>query len=146
MRLTRDYRFLIRHHILYAPEHDVSDAALDGVKRDHHRVFIERFPMLREVTIEHTWAGFVCLSQNHAPGFGKVAPNVWTAVCQNAVGVTKGTIAGVLAADMACGEDNPLIVDMEALGRPRKLPPEPFLGWGVRLRNRWDLWRARHEA
>jgi hypothetical protein len=52
--------------------------------------------------------------------------------------VTKGTIAGMLAADMACGEDNPLIADMEAPGRPRKLPLEPFLGWGLRIGNRWD--------
>jgi glycine/D-amino acid oxidase-like deaminating enzyme len=146
MRLTRDYRFLIRYHILYAPEHDVPDAALVHVRNDHYRTFTDRFPMLDKVAIEHTWAGFVCLSQNHAPGFGKVAPNIWAAVCQNAVGVTKGTIAGVLAADMACGEDNPLIADMEALGKPQKLPPQPFLDWGVRIRNRWDLWRAQHEA
>ncbi|MDP9138240.1 MAG: FAD-binding oxidoreductase, partial [Pseudomonadota bacterium] len=146
MRLTRDHRFLIRHHILYAPKHDVSDAALATIRSDHYLVFRKRFPMLEQVTIEHTWAGFVCLSQNHAPGFGLVAPNVWAAVCQNAVGVTRGTIGGMLAADMACGQDNPLIADMEALGRPRKLPPQPFLDWGVRIRNRWDLWRARHEA
>ncbi len=145
MRLTRDRRFLIRHHIIYAPAHDVSDAALDRVRGDHYLAFRKRFPMLDQVTIDHTWAGFVCLSQNHAPGFGKVAPNVWAAVCQNAVGVTKGTIGGMLAADMACGEDNPLISDMLALGGPRKLPPQPFLGWGVRMRNRWDLWRARYE-
>ena len=102
--------------------------------------------MLEQVAIEHTWAGFVCLSLNHAPGFGQVGPNVWAAVCQNAVGVTKGTVGGMLAADLACGEDNALIADMLALGSPQKLPPQPFLGWGVRIRNRWDLWRARHEA
>ena len=52
----------------------------------------------------------------------------------------------VLAADMACGEDDALIADMESLGRPEKLPPPPFRDWGVRLKNRFDLWRYRHEA
>jgi glycine/D-amino acid oxidase-like deaminating enzyme len=96
--------------------------------------------------LEYTWAGYVCLSRNGAPGFGRAASNIWTAVCQNAVGVTNGTISGLLAADMACGEDNALIADMEALGRPERLPPQPFCNWAVRIGNRWNLWRNRHEA
>ena len=102
--------------------------------------------MLKSVEIEHTWSGFVCLSQNGAPGFGQAASNVWMAVCQNAVGVTKGTIGGILAADMACDRDNPLIADMESLGQPNRLPPRPFLDIGVRARFWWELWSNRHEA
>ena len=45
------------------------------------------------------------------------APNVWSAVCQNAVGVTKGTFGGVLVA-----------------------------GPGVRARFEWELFTNRHEA
>jgi glycine/D-amino acid oxidase-like deaminating enzyme len=146
LRYTRDHRILLRHHILYAPHHGVTPAKLAKARKNHYRIFLKRFPMLQEVTFDHTWAGYVCLSRNHAPGFGRVASNIWAAVCQNAVGVTKGTIAGVLAADMACGEDNALIADMESLGRPEKLPPPPFRDWGVRLKNRFDLWRYRHEA
>jgi glycine/D-amino acid oxidase-like deaminating enzyme len=101
--------------------------------------------MLKDVDFDYTWAGYVCLSRNYAPGFGRVASNIWTAVCQNAVGVTKGTIAGVLAADMACGEDNPLIADLEALGKPEKLPPRFLRSLGVRLKMRFDLWRYRYE-
>jgi glycine/D-amino acid oxidase-like deaminating enzyme len=146
MRYTRDHRILIRYHILYAPRHGVTQARLAKARKDHWRILRKRFPMLPEVTFDYTWAGYVCLARNHAPGFGRVASNIWAAVCQNAVGVTKGTIAGLLAADMACGEDNPLIADMEALGKPEKLPPQPFLDWGVRTKNRWDLWRQRYEA
>ena len=43
MRLTRDHRFLIRHHILYAPGHDVPDAALVRVRSDHYAVFGSAF-------------------------------------------------------------------------------------------------------
>lgn len=85
------------------------------------------------------------LSRNSAPGFGRAASDVCAAVCGNATGVTKSTIGGPLAADLACGVGNPLIADMESLGQPQRLPPQPFLGIGVRLRERWELWRNRAE-
>ena len=103
---------------------------METIRRDHQRAFEARFPMLPDVKIEHTWRGYICLSRNHAPGFGKVGPHTFAAVCQNAVGVTKGTISGVLAADMATGQDNPLIADMEEQGTPAPLPPAPFCDLG----------------
>ena len=96
--------------------------------------------------MEYTWTGFLCLSQNGAPGFGKLAENVHTSVCQNAVGVTKGTAGGMLAADMACGVENELIGYMQSLGEPGLLPVRPFLGIGVRARLAWELWKARKEV
>ena len=102
--------------------------------------------MLPDVTMDFTWTGFICLSKNNAPGFGRIAPGIHAAVCQNAVGVTKGTIGGLLAADMACGIDNPLIAYMESLGAPEKLPPALLLKLGVPARMAWDIWRARHET
>jgi glycine/D-amino acid oxidase-like deaminating enzyme len=146
MRYTQDRRILIRHDINYCPSQTMRRERQLAACAVHQELFRRRFPMLPDVEIEHTWTGFVCLSRNYAPGFGRVAANVWAAVCQNAVGVTKGTISGLLAADMACGIDNELIADMESLGTPAPLPPRPFLDAGVHVRTRWDLWRARHEA
>ncbi len=146
MRYTGDHRILIRQKIEYSPSQRVSEAERQALARRHKALFDARFPMLGSVEIEHTWTGFICLSRNGAPGFGQVAPNVWMAVCQNAVGVTKGTIGGLLAADMASGRDNPLIDDMRGLGTPARLPPRPFLDLGVRARFRWELWSNRHEA
>ena len=125
MRLTRDHRLLIRQNVHFKPGMNVSDAKRAQVKREHNRLFQQRFPMLPDVTMEHTWTGYVCVSQNGTPGFGQVAENVYTAICQNSGGVTRGTIAGVLAADKACGEDNPLIADIEKQGTPNKLPSRP---------------------
>jgi glycine/D-amino acid oxidase-like deaminating enzyme len=67
-------------------------------------------------------------------------------VCQNAVGVTKGTISGLLVADLACGVHNPLIADMQDLGTPSRVPPRPFLDLGVRAKFGWEIFRNRHEA
>lgn len=146
MRYTNDRRILIRQGLGYCPKQFVSKVDQQKVKRRHKALFDRRFPMLTDVDIEHTWTGIVCLSQNSAPGFGQLAGNIWSAVCQNAVGVTKGTFGGMLAADMATGRDNPLIDDMLSLGEPSLLPPRPFLDIGVRARFQWELWSNRHEA
>ena len=146
MRYTNDHRILIRQGLDYCPSQKVTPAEQQRVAQKHKKLFDQRFPMLTNVTMEHTWCGMVCLSQNSAPGFGQLAPNVWSAVCQNAVGVTKGTFGGMLAADLATQQDNPLIEDMFSLGEPSRLPPRPFLDIGVRSRFMWELWSNRHEA
>ncbi|MGB7206984.1 MAG: FAD-binding oxidoreductase [Anderseniella sp.] len=146
MRYTDDKRILIRQNIHFQPSLGVSDASRKAIAHDHKRLFDERFPMLADVSIEHTWTGYICLSENGAPGFGRQSGNVWTAVCQNAVGVTKGTISGLLVADLACAVDNPLIPDMESLGAPSRVPPRPFLDLGVRAKFGWEVFKNRHEA
>ena len=146
MRLTRDHRLLIRQNVHFKPGMNVSDAKRAQVKREHNRLFQQRFPMLPKVTMEHTWTGYVCVSRNGTPGFGRVAENVYAAICQNSGGVTRGTIAGILAADKACSEENPLIADIEKQGTPSQLPSRPFLDMGVHARTVWDLFARRYEA
>ena len=146
MRYTQDRRVLIRQNIHFSPGMRVSDAHREKRRREHQRLFKARFPALPHVDIEHTWTGFICLANNGSPGFGRVSATVHTAVCQNAVGVTKGTIGGLLAADMASGIDNDMIADMESLGQPDKLPPRPLLDMGVRAKLAWELFKSRHEA
>lgn len=146
MRYTTDNRILIRHGLSYRPNQRIKTNEHEYVKRTHKRLFDERFPGLEAVEMEHTWSGFVCLSRNGAPAFGRIGSNIWSAVCQNAVGVTKGTFGGILAADLATGRDNSLIADMQSLGEPDPLPPRPFLDLGVRARFQWELFTNRHEA
>ena len=146
MRHTPDRRLLIREQILYRPGMRVTEAERRQAALRHKRLFDARFPMLPDVEMAHTWSGFVALTRNGAPGFGQVRGGVHAACCQNAIGVTKGTISGLLAADLACGRDNPLLADMQGLGVPSALPPAPVLGLGVRARLAWELWRWRSEA
>ncbi|WP_120500331.1 FAD-binding oxidoreductase [Roseovarius sp. EL26] len=146
MRYTNDHRILIRQGLSYCPSQRVATSQQAAIRRNHIALFKNRFPSIANVDMEHTWSGFVCLSRNGAPGFGQLTPNIWSAVCQNAVGVTKGTFGGILAADMATGRENPLISDMQSLGQPDMLPPRPFLDVGVRARFGWELWTNRNEA
>ena len=146
MRFTPDRRILIRNQMGINTRKSVTKARWEEVRRRHKIRFDEYFPNLPNVSMEHTWTGFICLSRNGAPAWGKIASNVWIAACQNAVGVTKGTISGLLAADLACGRDNPLIPDMESLGQPADLPPRWMTEIGARVRLQWEIWRSRHEA
>ncbi|MBC6439286.1 MAG: FAD-binding oxidoreductase [Rhodospirillales bacterium] len=145
MRFTQDHRILIRHGFHYTPSFRIADRQLRDAVEHHTRCFADRFPMLPDVTFDHSWSGFVCMSRNSAPGFGKVASNVWASVCQNAVGVTKGTIGGLLAADMACERENELIGFMQSLGEPDPLPHKALLKIGVPARIAWDIFTNRHE-
>ncbi|MEM7069401.1 MAG: FAD-binding oxidoreductase [Pseudomonadota bacterium] len=146
MRYTSDHRILIRQSIKVAMGQKFSPQRTARIGVQHKQLFDVRFPTLPEVTMENTWVGFICMSHNGSPMFGQVAPNVWIAACQNGIGITKGTISGHLAADMACGEENPLIADMESLGLPNTLPPRPLVEIGARARLNWEIWKNRREA
>lgn len=145
MRLTQDHRILIRQRISYGPSFRRSETDRMATRRLHQTALKRRFPMLPSLAVDYTWTGFICVSRNHAPGFGRIGPNVYAAVCQNALGVTTGTISGVLAADMTLGQDNPLIADMESLGQPNPLPPKPFLRLGVEALYAYKRWKGRAE-
>jgi len=134
MGFTNDHRILIRNNIYYNPRMRETASYQAQIARRHKRLFDQRFPMLPQVEMEYTWTGYVCLSHNGAPGFGKLADNVHTSVCQNAIGVAKGTAGGMFAADMACGIDNELIGYMQSLGQPNRLPARPWLDVGVKAR------------
>jgi glycine/D-amino acid oxidase-like deaminating enzyme len=146
MRFTRDHRILIRNNIYYNPTMRESTEHLSNMAIRHKKLFDQRFPMLPQVNMEYTWGGYVSFSQNGAPGFGKLSDNVYASVCQNAIGVTKGTAGGMLIADMACGIDNELIGFMQSLGAPTQLPSQPWLDIGVRSRLAWELWKGRKEV
>lgn len=146
IRRTADNRILVRQNVSFRPGLRADDAERARVAVDHKRLFDQRFPGLSDVTIAQTWTGYICLSRNGAPGFGEVAPGVWASVCQNAVGMTKGTIGGLLLADKAIGIKNPLIEDIEAVSGPAWIPPRPVLDIGVRTRFAFELWRSRAEA
>ncbi|MCB2101462.1 MAG: FAD-binding oxidoreductase [Rhodobacterales bacterium] len=142
VRYTADHRIMVRNTAEYWPRKAMDAADLDRRKALHVRGFNTRFPMLPEVTFEHTWSGLVCVSRNLTTAFGRVAPNVFLAACYNAGGVSKGTALGDALAHLALGSDMPLLADALALAPPAWLPPRPFLDLGARL----DLARRRRDV
>ena len=105
----------------------------------------DRFPMIQGDPILDTWTGQIGLASNFAPGFGQVRENVWSAMIQNGVGMTKGTMSGRLAAEALNGIDSQLLRDIQAMGNPEQLPPQPILSMGIWTKVKWWEWTQRSE-
>lgn len=132
LRRTRDGRLLVRNSVRYAPSLRVSKRARGRLCAAHARALAVRWPGLAHVELEYSWAGVMGMTLNQAHFFGRLGPDLYASLGYNGTGVAKGTASGTLLADHALGEDSALLRDLQALQRPAWLPPEPFLGIGVR--------------
>lgn len=138
-------RIVIRNRFTYDPSMEVSDKRIASVGRDHDRAFAARFPMLDGVDMEFRWGGRLCLSRNDAPAFGEVAEGLFSAVCQNGLGVTRGTLSGMAAAELASGVGGKAAAFLGAEAAPVKLPPEPLSYIGANAFMRWGEMKAGRE-
>ncbi|CAE6915227.1 Oxidoreductase [Pseudomonas marincola] len=148
VRMTQDRRLIIRNTYKHVPKYgrSTSDAMREGVRNDHRKAFLARYPQLADVPFTHTWGGVYAISRNFTNFFGELQDNVYASACDNGVGAAWGTISGTLLADLAIGADSNQLRDIQAVtGMPSLNPPEPFLGIGVRSRIRLAAWNSRSE-
>ena len=133
-------RLVVRNRFTYDPSMRVPKGRLARVARDHDTAFKARFKTLCDVEMQYRWGGHLCLSRNNSPAFAEVDTDLYTACCQNGLGTTKGTLAGILAAEKATGHDSALLQQFEALPPPPSLPPgiiftpaaRSYLSWSER--------------
>jgi len=145
VRRTLSNRMLFRHGLFHTGDFRLSDERRGQLLANHLQGLRARFPMLDKLEFEHTWAGVFCMTRDGASIFGRLEPGIFAALGYSGVGVPRGTISGKLLAEYALGAESPLIDDVEALSGPSRLPPEPFLGLGIRARLAWYRWQMRHE-
>ena len=138
-------RIVVRSRFTYDPSMEVTPGAIRRAGRLHDQRFCERFPGLSGIGMEYRWAGHLCLSRNGVPAHGEVARGVFAAVCQNGLGTTRGTAAGIAAADRALGRDTEVRALFDGLDAPVRLPPEPLSYLGANAVLRWKEWRAGRE-
>ena len=98
--------------------------------------------MLKNLELEYRWGGRLCLSLNGVPVFGEIEDGLFTACCQHGVGVSKGTLSGILAAEYSSGFQNSYIEDYLNEEQPTRLPPEPLAAIGATAYLNWQEWRA----
>ena len=101
--------------------------------------------MLPEVDMEYQWGGHLCLSRNSTPVFGEIERDIFAAGCHNGLGVCKGTLGGMLIADLAMEQSNAMVDEVLALEEPKNLYPEPFMTMGARSYLSYVHWRAGRE-
>ncbi len=138
-------RIVIRNGISWAPKRTIQSSLPQKNRRAHIRSFQRRFPNLADIDMEYSWGGLLCLSRNSVPAFGELEPGLYSACCQNGLGVAQGTLHGKLIAEMICGKRSPALDNILQLKIPSKLPPEPLTSIGANLQTRWGEFRAGKE-
>jgi glycine/D-amino acid oxidase-like deaminating enzyme len=107
--------------------------------------FDARFPKLAGMTMQYRWAGHLCLSLNGVSVMRELEPGLFSACVQNGLGTARGTLTGIGAAELACGETSDITRFFTAQARPKKLPPQPFAELGGNMLLRWKEWKAGNE-
>ncbi len=105
--------------------------------------FDARFPSLAGMSFEHVWAGHACLSRNGVAVMREIDDGVFSACVQNGLGAARGTLTGMGAAELACGEESAITRRFTAEDEPARLPPQPVREIGMNAVLRWREWMAR---
>jgi glycine/D-amino acid oxidase-like deaminating enzyme len=142
LRRTRDQRMLVRSAVRYLPSLRGTAAELERAREDHRRSLVARWPALGDVSFDHTWGGVLGMTANQGQFFGRLDRDLYATAGYNGTGVALGTASGMALAEHALGEDSELVRDALALPGPSWIPPEPFLGVGVRCTLGWLRARA----
>ncbi len=142
---SRGTRIITRNRISYAPDMKVSEVLLQQMERTHVKSFTKRYPDLSHVKQEYTWAGRLCLSRNGVSAFGEVEQGLYSACCQNGLGLARGTLSGMAIAELAVEGETELAKAFLAEDKPQKLPPAPLDTIGANAFMRWSEFKARKE-
>lgn len=126
----------------FRPNMEVSQRGIRWAVRVQQRKFDQRFPQLKGLKPEFSWAGHLCLSYNGVSVMGEMEDGVYSACVQNGLGTARGTLTGIGAAELAMGAESDITRHFTAEDAPTKLPPEPFSTIGANAYLRWKEWRA----
>jgi gamma-glutamylputrescine oxidase len=96
-RLSADQRLLFGGRVSYSAHAPFSAARATRVR------MLKVFPHLAGARTEYAWGGFVDITMNRAPHFGRVAPNVYFLQGFSGHGVALAGIAGALIAAAIAG-------------------------------------------
>ena len=139
-------RLVVRNTFRMHQSMESPPGQLGNIYRAHDRSFAARFPMLSHIKMDYRWGGRLCLSWNNIQGLSQLAPGLIGACCQLGIGVTKGTLLGMAAADHVVDKIGPdfadLLVEQTDL---RRLPPKPLVQLGANAFLRWKEHRAGRE-
>lgn len=138
-------RIITRTCATFDPRMEATEAALRRSAAVHRVKFEERFPQLKGVRMEYTWAGHLCLSKNAVSVMKPLDDGLFAACVCNGLGTTRSTLTGIGAAELASDTASDITRHFLAEPEPSRLPPPPFSTIGANLYLRWKEWRAAAE-
>ncbi len=97
-RVTRDDRMLFGGRVSYS---GITPPNLPNAMR---KTMLRAFPQLESAKVEYCWGGFVDVTMNRAPDFGRLANNVYYLQGFSGHGLILTGIAGKLAAEAVRGQ------------------------------------------
>jgi len=134
VRLTEDRRIMVRNTAEVWPTMNMSALQLEQRKRLHLRGLKRRFPQLSDDLFDSCWSGVTCISGNNGQVFDQLDSKLLVAGCYNGGGIGLATLFGEQMAYRASGQMTNAIAMIQARPKPNRLPPQPLLSFGVRLR------------
>ncbi len=138
-------RIVTRTCATFEPDMEPAEATLRRTAKVHRKKFAERFPQLRDMPMDYTWAGHLCLSKNGVSVMRQLDDGLWSACVCNGLGTTRSTLTGIGAAELASGVESAVTRHFGAETEPARLPPRPFSTIGANLYLRWKEHRAGRE-
>ena len=121
---------------------ETSATDLARATRVQRAKFDARFLQLAGLAPEYEWAGHLCLSRNGVAVTRELEPGLFSACVQNGLGTARGTLSGMAAAELACGETTAITRHFAEEAAPSLLPPRPVRDIGANAVIRWKERRA----
>jgi gamma-glutamylputrescine oxidase len=97
-RPTADHRLLFGGRVSY------STVTPPNLKAAMHKNLLRVFPQLGDVRVDYSWGGFVDITMNRAPDFGRLDSNLYYLQGFSGHGLVLSGIAGKLAAEAIAGQ------------------------------------------
>ena len=98
------FRFSAEHSLLFGGRVSYTTKTPANLAQTMRARMLKVFPLLADAPISHVWGGFVDISMNRAPDFGRVAPNIYYLQGFSGHGVALSGLAGKLAAEAISGQ------------------------------------------
>ena len=98
------FRFSKDKRMIYGGRVSYSAITPPNLTQSMKARMVETFPQLKATKVEYTWGGFVDISMNRAPDFGRVADNIYYLQGFSGHGVALTGMAGKLVAEAISGQ------------------------------------------
>jgi gamma-glutamylputrescine oxidase len=98
LRTTNDHRMLYGGRVSY------STVTPPNLAESMRRRMVQTFPQLRDVKVQYAWGGFVDITMNRAPDFGRLRDNLYYLQGFSGHGLALTGLAGRLVAEAMNGD------------------------------------------
>ncbi len=98
------FRFSADHRMLFGGEVSYSTATPTNLKEVMRRRMVQVFPALADVAVDFVWGGFVDISMDRAPDFGRLGRNLYYLQGFSGHGVATTVLGGRLVAEAVSGQ------------------------------------------